>query len=379
MTGIIAPQRHLFDIPDEVAYLNCAYMSPLAHRVREAGVAAMTRKMRPWTITVRDFFDPVDEAREAFGSLVAGDPAGVAVVPSVSYGVGVAAANVRIGPGRTVVVVEEQFPSNVYPWRAAAARDGGSLVAVPHPERGAWTRGLLEAIDERTAAVAVPAVHWTDGRVVDLEAVGAAVRSAGAVLVVDATQSLGVVPFDAARIRPDFVVAAGYKWLMGPYSIGFMWVAPEHRDGAPLEHNWITREGSEDFAGLVDYRDAFEPGARRYDVGERSNFALIPMATAALRMILGWGAEKVEATLSGLTGRIEQAARDAGLDPVPAADRRGHLIGVRLPGGAPSGLADRLREASVYVSVRGDAVRISPHVYNTTDDVDRLLDVLAGM
>jgi selenocysteine lyase/cysteine desulfurase len=379
VTGILASQRHLFDIPDDVAFLNCAYMSPLARAVQEAGIEALTRKSHPWTVTVRDFFDPVEEAREAFARRVSGDVAGVAIVPSVSYGVSVAAANLPVGSGRTVVVVSEQFPSNVYPWRAAVQRDGGEIVTVRHPGSGPWTQGILDAIDERTAVVAVPMVHWTDGRAVDLVAVGEAVRDAGAALVVDATQSLGAVEFDVETLRPDFVVAAAYKWLMGPYSVGFMWVAEQHRSGTPIEYNWITRDGSEDFAALVDYRDVFESGARRYDMGERSNFALIPMAGAGLRMVHEWGPGAVEATVARFTGRIETAALRAGLDPVLAAHRRGHLIGVRVPGGVPPGLQERLRTAGVFVSVRSDAIRVSPHVYNTDVDVDRFLDVLAAI
>ena len=108
-------------------------------------------------------------------------------------------------------------------------------------------------------------------------------------LVVDGTQSVGALPFDVTAIRPDFLVVATYKWLLGPYAAGYLYVAPKHHDGMPIEHNWADRARSEDFTGLVDYRDAFQPGARRYDVGERGNFHLLPMANAALRQLHEWG------------------------------------------------------------------------------------------
>lgn len=378
MRHVLPSQRDLFDIPDGLAYLNCAYMSPQLDSVRAAARRAVDLQSHPWEVSVDDFFAPSERLRGLFASLIGGDADGVALIPAVSYGVGIAAANLPVGPGRTVVIVAEQFPSNVYPWREAVQRFGGDLVVVPKPEEGDWTGGVLGAIDERTAVVAVPQVHWTDGRRLDLEAVGRATREAAAALVVDATQSLGACVFDLAAIKPDFVVAAGYKWLLGPYSLGYLWVAPEHRLGDPLEFNWITRKDAEDFAGLVDYRDTYQEGARRFDVGERSNFTLTPMGIAALEQLAAWTPELVAATIEPLTRRIEEGSQDLGLVPVPAADRESHLMGVRLPRGTPRGLADALAAAGVHVSIRGDSVRISPHVYNTVEDVDRLLEVLAA-
>ena len=125
-------------------------------------------------------------------------------------------------------------------------------------------------------------------------------------LVVDGTQSVGALPFDVAAIRPDFLVVATYKWLLGPYSAGYLYVAPERHDGMPIEHNWADRTRSENFTGLVDYRDAFAPGARRYDVGERGNFHLLPMANAALRQVHEWGVENIQETIRARTRRIAE-------------------------------------------------------------------------
>lgn len=373
---VLGPQRDLFEIPREVAYLNCAYKAPQLRAVTEAGIEAVRRGARPWAYTVEDFFVPGERARERFAALIGGDADGVALVPSVSYGIGVAAANVAVGRGRNVVLLAEQFPSNVYPWREKVRRDGGEVRTVPRPATGSWTQGVLDAIDDATAVVAVPHHHWTDGTVVDLLAVGRAARAVGAALVVDGTQSIGAVPFSVAEVRPDFVVAATYKWLLGPYSLGFLWAAPHRRAGVPLEFNWITREDAQDFAALVDYRDGYQPGARRYDVGERSHFVLLPMALAAIDQLLAWRPERIANSLAFLTGLVEEETRGRGLDPVPAADRGPHLLGVRLPGGVPADLPARLAERRVFVSVRGDSVRVSPHLYNTVTDVERLVDAL---
>lgn len=370
-------QRNLFDIPDGIAYLNCAYMSPLPRAAREAGEAALARKAHPWEITTRDFFDEAETARSLFAELVGGEPEGVAIIPSVSYGIGVAAANIALRRDQTIVVLEDQFPSNVYPWRDLAERTGATIVAVARPLDFDWTRALLEHIDERTGVVAVPNCHWTDGSVVDLVRVGERARAVGAALVVDTAQSLGAYPLNVGEVRPDFLVAPTYKWLLGPYSLGFMYVAPHRREGRPLEFNWITREDSEDFAGLVNYRGGYQPGARRFDMGERANFGQMPIAIASLRLILEWRVERIAATLRDLTARIESDARTLGFDATPGERRVGHLIGLRSSTALSPDLAARLAAAGVYVSVRGTAIRVSPHLYNTYEDVERLFQVLA--
>jgi selenocysteine lyase/cysteine desulfurase len=374
---ILPCQRHLFDIPDEIAYLNCAYMSPLLNAARDAGQAAVARKSQPWRITARDFFEESETARRLFAELIGADAEGVALIPAASYGVSLAAANLPIRAGQRIVVLDNQFPSNVYPWRELAARSSAEVVTIPRPADFDWTSAILPQIDERTAIVALPQCHWTDGSLVDLARVGEHARAVGAALVVDATQSLGAYPFDVQHVRPDFLIAAAYKWLLGPYSVGFLYAAPARREGRPLEHNWIGREGSEDFAGLVSYRDAFQPGARRYDVGERSNFALLPIAIVALRQLLAWRVAEIAATLGELTSAIEARARDAGLQPAPAAHRVSHIIGLRSSSPLPADLPARLAAANVYVSMRGQSIRVSPHLYNTAEDVERLFAALA--
>ena len=376
MAVVLGSQRELFEIPDNITYLNCAYMSPQLRVVRSVGEEAIARKSRPWEISPRDFFENSETVRVLFAQLVGGDAEGVAIIPSVSYGMAVATANVTLKAGQNVVVLEEQFPSNVYPWRELAKRTGATVVTVPRPAGHDWTNAVLERVDEQTAVVAVPNCHWTDGSILDLVRTGERAREVGAALVVDATQSLGAHPLDVSEVCPDFLVSAAYKWLLGPYSLGFLYVGEAYREGLPIEHNWISREGSEDFARLVEYTDAYGPGARRYDVGERSNFVLLPMAVEALRQILAWGVENIAVSLREFTDRIEEQAEKLGIETVPASMRAGHMIGLGLGPEAPKDLAVRLAEDNVFVSVRGRNLRVSPHLYNTQRDVERLLDSL---
>ena len=376
---MIPCQRELFDLPDEIAYLNCAYMSPLLDAAVAAGRTGLALKARPWTITHDDFFSQSAAAREAFGRLIGANGGDVAIIPSVSYGMALAAANCECDEGQRIIVLAEQFPSNIYAWRELAGRTGGQVVTVARPADGDWTAALLAELDERTAVAALPHCHWTDGGLVDLEAIGARCREVGAALAIDATQSLGAFPFDVGRVQPDFLIAACYKWLLGPYSLGFVYVAPERQSGRPLEFNWIARKNSEDFTGLVNYRDDLQPGARRYDVGETSNFALMPVANAALRQILDWGVDEIAETLGAMTADIGQRATALGLSVAPPERRGSHFIGLRFAEGVPAGLMERLAAEQVYVSVRGDSLRVTPHLYNNATDVDRLFGALEAV
>ncbi|WP_028933928.1 aminotransferase class V-fold PLP-dependent enzyme [Pseudonocardia spinosispora] len=369
-------QRPAFAVPPDIAYFNTANLSPQLHGVRAAGEAALDRRARPWTISASDWFSDVERLRSLFAGLVGGDAEGVALVPATSYGFAVAARNLPLRPGDRVVVLAEEYPSGIYTWRAACRAAGAEIVTVHRAEDQTWTEAVLDVLDDRVAVVSVPNVHWTDGARIDLDEVSARSHQVGAKLVIDGSQSIGAMPFDVAAIRPDFVVSVGYKWLLGPFGVGYLYVAEEHRRGEPVEQNWILREGSEDFARLVDYRDEYQPGARRFDVGERTKFELLPMAIVALEQLRTWGIPRIAATLSELTGQLAARAVELGLDPVPT-DRRGpHMLGVRLPPSVRSGIVAALASANCYAAVRGESLRISPHLHITDTDVECLLNAL---
>jgi selenocysteine lyase/cysteine desulfurase len=374
---LLPSQRALFDIPDDIAYLNSAYMGPMPKLAVEAGEAGMRAKLQPWTIAPVDFFTESEVVRALFARLVNGGAGDIALVPSVSYGMAVAANILPLRAGQSVIVLAEQFPSNVYPWIELAKKSGAEVVTIARPADDDWTARVLERIGANTGIVALPHCHWTDGGLLDLVAIGAACRRAGATLCIDATQSLGVMPFDVEAIQPDVLVAGGYKWLLGPYTYGYLYVAPRWQDGQPLEQNWIARRDSENFAGLVDYKSDYQPGARRFDVGERSNFALTPAAKASLEYLLGLGTARIYATLKQRNDAIAERARaELGLDSVPAARRAGHYLGLRFGGAVPADLPARLAAQKVFVSVRGKAMRVTPHVYNTEADIERLFAAL---
>jgi selenocysteine lyase/cysteine desulfurase len=368
-------QRELFDIPDDVAYFNCASLSPQLKAAVEVGEAALARRAQPWRIASADWFSEVEERRALFARLTGVDAEGVAMVPATSYGLAVAAANLTARPGQRILVLADDYPSNWYTWQRFAGRTGAEVVAVERRDGRGWGDAVVEALDERTAVVAVLAVHWTDGGAVDLAAIGARAREAGAALVVDASQALGALPLDLAAIRPDYLVSVGYKWLLGPFALGYLYVAEPHRDGVPLEENWISRLGSEDFAALVDYQDRYQPGARRFDVGQRTAFETTPMAVAALRQLLDWEVPRVTATLGRVTGRIQREVEALGL-PLTSSDRVPHMLGIGLPDQARARVAAALADAGVFAGVRGSSLRVSPHLWTTDQDIERLVGAL---
>jgi selenocysteine lyase/cysteine desulfurase len=376
-----ASERALFAIPPDVTYLNCASMSPQLHSVSAAGLVAVRSKESPWNLRASDWFEHAEPLRALFARVVGGDANDVALVPSASYGLAVAAANLPVRAGQTILVIDREFPSNVYTWHELARRTGARVHTVTREAGASWTEAILDALrGDDVALVATPACHWTDGGLIDLEVVGAAARSVGAALVVDASQAAGAHPIDVRIVQPDFLVAVGYKWLMGPYSLGYLYVAPKwHERGVPIEQTWMSRAGAEDFARLMDYADDFRPGARRFDMGEFSQFTLLPMATTALEQVLRWGVARVARDIGVLTARIAEGAMALGYAVPAEQDRVRHIIGLALPGGLPRTLADRLAAERVHVSIRGDSIRVAPHLYNDEGDVVRFLEVLRGV
>ena len=366
-------QKHLFDIPDDITYLNCAYLSPSLKKVTEAGIQGVSVKAHPWKLKAIDFFQETEVGRELAAGLMGATADHIAIIPGVSYGIETAAQNVPIKRGQEILMVAEQYPSNVYPWIRQAKGVGAEIVHVDRPENLDWASAIVEKIHSNTAVVTLANCHWTDGSLIGLKEIREATRNVGAAFVLDLSQSFGAFPFDVKEVDPDFMATVGYKWLMGPFSLGFLYVSERYWNGQPLENNWIARKQSEDFAKLVEYRDEFQPGARRYDVAQRSNFALMPMAIEGLKQVSEWGVENIAETLSGLTGKVETEAIELGLTATPADRRVSHMIGIGFREGLPNGILDKLSQENVYVSVRGNSIRVAPHVYNSERDVDKLI------
>lgn len=378
----MSPQKHLFQLPEEGHYLNCAYMSPLLKSVEEAGIAGIRRKRNPALVRQEDFFEEAETVRAKFGQLVNGDPGQVAIIPSASYGLQSAISNIPPGSRTHAITVSEEFPSDYYSLKSWCTKHRKDLVVIPPPEsipeKGKiWNEQLLEAINPDTAAVVISSIHWTNGTLLDLQKIGERCKAVGALFIVDGTQSVGAMPINVAAFQIDALVCAAYKWLLGPYSIGLAWYSPFFNAGIPIEESWLNRINAENFAGLTNYVDDYKPGAARYQVGEYSNFVLLPMVHAALDQIATWDVGNIQQYCRQLTAPLLDFLIKNGFGVEVESYRAGHLFGFSLPDGLDrSHLLTTLQQNNIFVSLRSNSIRVSPHVYNTEADIRALIGVL---
>lgn len=369
MTG---NHRALFDIPDDVTYLNCASQSPLLRASVAAGEMGVSRKARPWGSLRDDAAHEAEQARALFANLIGAMADDIALVPATSYGASVAAANLPIASNQKILVLEEQFPSNYYAWQHLAETNGAQIATVPRPDDGDWTSAVLARIHNDTAIAALPTCHWTNGGRLDLEAIGTACRSAGTALVIDATQFVGAAPFDVHAIQPDFMVCSAYKWLLCPYTLAFLYVAPHRQSGIPIEFHAAARGGT---AGATGYTLDYVDSARRFDMGERNNLINLPMAVAALTQLGDWTPHGVAEGLAPLIERVADGAEDRGYAVPPAAHRVSHYIGLRSSVPPLEDLPDRFAAENIHISLRGGGIRLSPHLFADIGDIDRFFTV----
>ncbi len=378
---MIACQRSRFSLPDDLYYLNCASRAPMPHATMEAGRAALERQAVPRSLGPGEYFSRSEQLRENIACLVDTSCDRVAFSPAVSYGVAIAANNWPIRKGQTVVAPEAEFPSDVYGWIAACQRHGGVLRTVPRPRSPAdiaarWSEAIMEAIDVNTAVVNLSTVHWTDGLAFDVDAIVRRAREFDTLVVIDGTQSLGAKAFSFDATSPDLLLCSSYKWLFGPYQIGFAVLGDRLLETEPFEHHWSNREGSADVTG-TEYRHQFRDGARRFDVGAHANDQPISMLDTSIDMVREWGTEPVTEYVANLMEPLENYLRESPYIALEPSERCRHILGMRA---ADAPLMARafaaLAERNVRVSLRGDCLRVSPHVYNRAEDIAALLDGL---
>lgn len=366
-------QRHLFQLPADATYLNCAYMSPMLRSVEDAAMEGLLKKRYPALVTRDDYFNDAAIIRSHFAQLINGSPEAVAIIPSASYGIATVLRNISDNGRKKAITIQDEFPSgylSIDRW----CRDAGIELQVIGPDQNAartdsWNHNILQAINTDTALVLLSSVHWMDGTLFDLPAIGQRCRETGTRLVIDGTQSVGALPFDVQSVPCDALICAGYKWLLGPYGIGVMWVHPSLHHGIPLEESWMNRSNAKDFANLTKYSMEYQPGAGRYNAGEHGNFLLLPMFRKAIEQIIAWTPEAIQEHSKGLSTALQQILPGAIGDGMA-----GHLFGIRLqPSENPATILEKLQQERISVSLRGDFLRISPHVYNTEADILKLV------
>lgn len=374
-------QRSLFALPDDLHYLNCASRGPLLMAAEAAGRSALESQLVPTSTSANEYFAAPELMRSLVAELVGTSPDRVAITPAVSYGLGIATHNWPLRSGQVVVVPAEEFPSDVYAWIAACERSGAVMRTVPRPAEGPtqaniWSQAMVEAIDDATAVVCMSTVHWTDGLTFDVAEIARRAREVGALVVIDATQSLGACPFNYDDVEPDLLLCSTYKWLFGPDQLGFAVVGDRLIEGVPFEHHWSNRANSEHTSD-TRLRHQFRDGARRFDVGGHNNEVALAMLNTSLAQVLEWGADEVRSYCAALLSPLEDYLAGSQMYRSSGPGQHGaHILGIGANPETLDAATDAMARRNVRVSRRGRSIRVSPNVYNTPSDIDVLIEAL---
>jgi cysteine desulfurase/selenocysteine lyase len=335
----------------------------------------------PWEIGVEHWYLIPAGIRSLLEKMIGAPPGSVALVSGTSAGIGLAARGLPLGPGDELLMLDAQFPSNLYPWRAAAAR-GVRLRVVPRPLGTDPTRPLLDAISAATRAVAIDWVNFVDGAVVDLAALGTICRERSIFLVVDAAQGLGALPIDVTADAIDLLAAPSHKWLLGPAGTGFVYVAPRLTELLqPWNAGWVNIAARAGFRNLLRQSGEPPPDATRFEVGSPPRLLLSPWK-AALELLAEAGQPFITGRILDLASRLRE-----GLEPlhtkgitVVSPPRPSPPSGILSfhSGESTTALFRRLEAEAITVVLREGVIRVSPHAYNRDADIDALVRVCAS-
>jgi selenocysteine lyase/cysteine desulfurase len=363
----------LCDRPDRSRHvpLNNAGVSPLTADAERALVQTAAT-MRDGSLAIPTLLRGYEAARATHARLLGCGIDDVAFFQTCAAALSQVAFGLSLSAGDRIVLLDQEYPSNAYPWHRAAESSGAHVVTVASgPDLTIDHDALCDAIDERTRVVAVSLVQFQTGAVVDLARVVDVAHRRGAIVVVDAIQALGMRPFDLHALGVDAVCGGGHKWLLGPLGHGFLAVTPALREQlVPILHGAITY-GTPDDPVVVDKPPRSD--IRRFEPGSPPLLGAIATA-ASIELLLSVGIDRVKHAAMSTAARIEEHARRAGF---AVRTRHDSPFVVVVPKGDPKTVADRLRAHGITVGLRAGGLRITPHAFNDRDDVERLFEALA--
>jgi selenocysteine lyase/cysteine desulfurase len=355
-------------------YLNCAFHGAMPRVAVEAIEEALELKKTPHLILDEYHFTYPDAYREAMAEMIGAEAEDVAVANSATQGTMILAGGLDWREGDEVIIPRGEFPSNLFPWRSLAER--GVVVKEVDLSDGARSLERIDAaMTTRTRVVSVSWVNYSSGVRLDLQPIGDLCHQLGALFAIDASQGIGGLPFDVRETAVDLVACAGYKWLLGPYGVGFAWVEPSLSEQLAVTNiNWCSLVGARNFSRLSECELVYPPGAGRFDVNEPGNFFNMAGAAAAARYLLEIGPAAVEAHSKALLARVvENLPESMHSLAAPDPTYRSNILCI---GGSDDATFGRLVAADIYLSRREGALRISPHLFNTENDIDLLLEAL---
>ena len=372
-------QPDFFDFAPGI-YLDCAYQGPFPRVTVDRIQRAVELKCRPDRLKVPEYFELPERVRNRIAEIVGADPAEIALTNSATQGIGIVASGLDLKAGDEVVVASSNFPSNLFTW--IHLRRLGVVVRVLHPEDGEITpEQVATALNSRTRVLALDWVSYSTGYRIDLAAFGELVHKHGGILVIDGTQGVGALDVNLRALPVDALSVAAYKWLLGPFGTGFVYLRRELLKRLDLSVvNWFTVEGSEDFDALPTDEFTLPQEARIFDVGETANFINLHALDASLEYVQGVTVGAVFEHCRRLLERLAKGLRDKGFKLSSAADpaHGSTILGFQADSlGRTVALHEELRANHVAVSLRHGMIRVSPYLYNGDADIDRLLDLVS--
>jgi selenocysteine lyase/cysteine desulfurase len=371
--------RDAFPDFSPTVYLDCAYQGPFPLATGERVREALELKLHPDRLTSPDYFELPERVRARLARLLGAEPAEIALTSSATQGIGIVAAGLKLEPGDEVVIAESNFPANLFSW--LHLRRLGVRVRVLKPVDGAVRlEDVAAALTSRTRVVALDWVSYTTGVQLDLAALGETVHQRGGLLVLDGTQGVGALELAIHALPVDALVAAGYKWLLGPYGMGFAYLGRTVQERLDLPViNWLSVEGSEDFKSLPLARFTLPHEARVFDIPETGNFLNISAFEASLEFVEAAGVGNVTAHCRRLLDRLEGGLTRKGYRVVAAArpSLRSTILAFQAASPeATEALYTRLREHHIAVSLRHGFIRVSPYLYNTDEEIGHVIDLV---
>jgi selenocysteine lyase/cysteine desulfurase len=377
-----AAQADAFCLPDGIVYLDTAAQAPRLRTVQQAAQRALDASVAPWRLGDAEWEASIERVRGLAAGCFDGDADAVALVPSAAYGIAIAASNLPLARGDAVLVTPGAFPSQVLAWQQRCEAVGARMLeARPLPGESASDAVLrLLADDAAIRVLSLAQVDWRDGSVLDLDRIAVHAHARGAALVLDLSQSLGALPASIAQWQPAFAVAVGYKWLLGPSGIAYLWADPTWRArGIPIEQHWLARDPDTVWRGDAQRAPAWRPGARRFDAGGVADPQRLAMAEAALRQVAHWRVTRIAPALQARVAALATALRAQGLGSWLAPDAHAHILGVRPPAQRLDAIGAALSQAGVVTTVRHGCVRLAPHLQVGVDSAAMVADVFGSV
>lgn len=368
--------RSEFPVTRQWAYFDHAAVAPISVRAQQALAEWAADLAEHGHLHESRWLKRIEEVRGYAGRLIGADPLDIAFIKNTSEGIGIVAEGLSWQAGDNVVTAAEEYPANLYPWMNLA-RKGVELRRVEARQRRIELDDLRAAIDGRTRLLSISSVEYASGFRNDLDAIGAICQEKGILFFVDAIQSLGILPMNVRQTPIDFLAADGHKWLLGPEGAGILYVRRESLARLqPIDIGWNSVVGARDFS-KIDF--TLKPHAGRYESGSL-NVAGIVALGASLELLLSLGIDNVEKRIAELTNELCERAQSAGFDIYSSrrpGDRSG-IVSLIVPGQEPRQLVRRCRDRGIVINQRAGRVRVSPHCYNTVEEIERLLEALSG-